>query len=365
MKNLLLLLLVFTAGCESIAYYSQAIRGQLGLMSAARPVDAWLADPATPQELRGRLQSAQRIRDFASQRLALPQNGSYSSYADLGRPYVVWNVYAAPRFAVEAKQECFPFTGCVSYRGFFSEEEARKQAARLRSEGYDVYLGGVPAYSTLGWFDDPLLSTFIQYPDVQLARLVFHELAHQRVYAKNDTTFNESFATAVERLGGERWLRTQADEKARQDYAAYDGRRRLFRELSRSTRERLKELYETPGMAPDAKEEAKRKAMEQFRVEYAQMKERAGGDATVWRGYDRWVREANNAFFGAQAAYDELVPGFEALFEREGEDWPRFYAAVKRLAEMPKAERRQALRTQAAPATAGAPATQQQGGQGG
>ena len=174
-------------GCESLSYYSQAIRGQLGLMGAARPVDAWLADPATPADLRARLQVAQGIREFASQRLALPQNGSYHSYAELGRPYAVWNVYAAPRFSVEARQECFPFAGCVSYRGFFSEEEARRHVARLGEEGNDVYLGGVPAYSTLGWLDDPLLSTFIRYPDPQLARLMFHELAHQRIYLKGDT----------------------------------------------------------------------------------------------------------------------------------------------------------------------------------
>src|SRR5512138_1839455 len=154
MKKLLALLLtVLLGGCESLSYYSQAISGQLGLMNAARPVDAWLADPATPPELRGRLQIARSIREFATAQLALPANGSYRSYAELDRPYPVWNVYAAPRFAVEPKRECFPFTGCVAYRGFFSEDEARQYAARLRGEGYDVFVGGVPAYSTLGWLD--------------------------------------------------------------------------------------------------------------------------------------------------------------------------------------------------------------------
>jgi predicted aminopeptidase len=164
------------------------------------------------------------------------------------------------------------------------------------------------------------------------------------VYAKDDTTFNESFATAVERLGGTRWLQTQAGEAARQEYAAYDERRRLFRELSRVTRERLQALYDTPDMTPQAKEEGKRKVMEEFRTEYAQMKAKAGGEPAVWRGYDRWVREANNAFFGAQAAYDELVPGFEALFHAQGDDFPRFYAAVKKLAELPKEERHRQLK---------------------
>jgi predicted aminopeptidase len=191
---------------------------------------------------------------------------------------------------------------------------------------------------------DPILNTFVNYPEGELARLIFHELGHQVVYTKNDTTFNESFATAVERLGGTRWLQTQADEKARQEYAAYDGRRRRFRELSRRTRERLKEVYDKPGMAPDAREAAKEKVMDQFRSEYAQMKADSGMDPKLWRGYDRWVREANNAFFGSQAAYDELVPGFEALFHARGDNWQAFYDAVRQLAKLPKEERHRQLK---------------------
>jgi predicted aminopeptidase len=191
---------------------------------------------------------------------------------------------------------------------------------------------------------DPLLNTFLGYPEGELARVIFHELAHQVVYAKNDTTFNESFATAVERLGGTRWLQTQASEKARAEYAAFDQRRRLFRELSRVTRERLKAVYDTPGMAPAARAAAKEKVMEQFRSDYARMKEASGMDPKLWRGYDRWVREANNAFFGAQAAYDELVPGFEALFHASGDDFPRFYAAARQLAKLPKEERHRQLK---------------------
>jgi predicted aminopeptidase len=191
-------LLALIAGCQSLAYYTQAIGGHLKVLARARPVSDWLADPATPPQLKGRLETAQRIREFASKELKLPENNSYSAYADLKRSYVVWNVFAAPEFSVEPKAECFPFTGCVSYRGFYSEDAARRHAAKLREDGYDVYIGGVPAYSTLGWFDDPLLSTFIGYTDAQLARLVFHELAHQVAYARSDTTFNESFAVAVE-----------------------------------------------------------------------------------------------------------------------------------------------------------------------
>jgi predicted aminopeptidase len=199
----------------------------------------------------------------------------------------------------------------------------------------------VPAYSTLGWMNwaggDPLLSTFIYYPEGELARLIFHELAHQVVYAKNDTTFNESYATAVERLGGERWLSSQASPAAREEYAQYDGRRRQFRALALATRSRLEQMY---AAADEGQREAKKQAiLDDFRDQYAKLRATWMGDPVRWRGYDQWVAQANNASFGAQAAYDELVPGFDALFEREGRDWTRFYAAVKKLADMPKDER--------------------------
>jgi len=205
----------------------------------------------------------------------------------------------------------------------------------------------VPAYSTLGWLNwlggDPLLNTFIFHPDGELARLVFHELAHQVVYVRDDTMFNESFAVAVERLGGERWLATQATPAARQEYAAFEGRRHAFRALTRATRERLKALYATPDLEPADREARKQAILRDFRAAYARLRAGWSGDPARWRGYDRWVERANNAAFGAQAAYDELVPGFEALFRREGGDWPRFYDAVRRLAALPKQARRDHL----------------------
>lgn len=315
MRKLLFLLLFFTAGCESLSYYSQAIRGQLGLMGAARPVGDWLADPATPAELRTRLEAAQRIREFASQRLALPANGSYGSYADLGRPYVVWNVYAAGRFSVEPKQECFPFTGCVSYRGFFSEEDARKHAERLRKEGYDVYLGGVPAYSTLGWFDDPLLSTFIQYPDVQLARLVFHELAHQRVYTKGDTTFNESFAVAVEEEGVRRWLETVGRAGELDAMRASRLRRQEFATRVAQLRERLAAVY-LEKLPEEAMLARKREEYDKLRAHYP----------------NALPPEPNNAYLVSIALYTQLVPQFERLLAACGGDLKEFYGRVEQLA---------------------------------
>jgi predicted aminopeptidase len=315
MKILFVLLLLFTAGCESLSYYSQAIRGQLGLMGAARPVGDWLADPATPAELRARLETAQRIREFASSHLALPQNGSYGTYADLGRPYAVWNVYAAPRFSVEAKQECFPFSGCVSYRGFFSEEEARRHAARLREAGNDVYLGGVPAYSTLGWFDDPLLSTFIRYPDVQLARLMFHELAHQRVYVKGDTTFNESFAVTVEEEGVRRWLEAEGRGSELEALRAARLRRQEFAARVAQTRERLSKVYQEESTE---EEKLKRKTEEWGKLR---------------RDYPNVVPpEPNNAYLVSIALYTQLVPQFERLLAGCAGDLGQFYERVEALA---------------------------------
>ena len=314
------------AGCESISYYTQAIGGQLNLLARARPIDAWLADPATPPALRSRLEQAQRIRGFASRSLGLPDNGSYHAYAELGRPYVVWNVYAAPEFSVEPKQECFPFTGCVSYRGFFSEEDARRHAGQLRSQGYDVHVAGVAAYSTLGWFDDPLLSTFIQYSDTQLARLVFHELAHQLVYARNDTTFNESFAVAVEEAGVRRWLQAEGRGAELDAFSASQARRREFAARVKQARERLASLYAT-GLPREAMLGRKRGELERLRADYG---------AIV-------PAEPNNAFLVSIALYTELVPAFERLLAASHGDMPKFYQAVKELAKSPQDERKLAL----------------------
>ena len=339
---------VCLSGCANLGYYWQSVSGHLQLMGAARPVRELVQDAETSQRLRDRLLLSQRIRDYAVQELKLPDNPSYRRYADLRRRAAVYNVTAAPAYSLELKTWCFPVTGCVGYRGYYDEGRARAEAQELAQQGFETSVYPVTAYSTLGLMNwaggDPLLNTFIGYPEGELARLIFHELAHQVVYVKNDTMFNESFATAVERLGGTGWLQTQAGDTARREYAAFDERRRLFRELSRVTRERLKAVYAAPGTSPDAREAAKRQVMEQFRAEYAQMKERAGGEPTAWRGYDRWVREANNAFFGAQAAYDELVPGFEALFHREGRDWQRFYDATRQLSALPRHERHRLLK---------------------
>ncbi len=326
------------AGCGTLGYYWQSVSGHMKMMHDARPVGDWIADGTTPGRLKDRLELTQRIRAFAVSELKLPDNDSYRRYADLKRQAVVWNVVAAPEYSLTLRTWCFPVAGCVGYRGYFSEADARAEADTLKAQGFEVSVYGVPAYSTLGWFADPLLNTFINYPEGELARLIFHELGHQVVYASGDTMFNESFATAVERLGGARWLEAMGSPAAREEYASFNNRRVQFRALALATRRALKDIYDN---APEGERAAqKAKALQDFRGEYARLKESWGGFA----GYDVWVSRANNASFGAQAAYDELVPGFEALFEREGRDWQRFYDAAKRLADLPKDKRHQALK---------------------
>ncbi len=335
---------VAASGCSSLGYYAQAVNGHLDLLQRARPVGDWLADPATPAPLRARLEQSQQMRRFAVEQLHLPDNASYRRYADLGRNAVVWNVVAAPELSLTLKTWCFPVMGCVGYRGYFRREPADAVAAELRAEGWETSVYGVPAYSTLGWTNwlggDPLLNTFIGWPEGELARLIFHELAHQVAYSKDDTTFNESFAVAVERIGGRRWLDQPGHEAAKAEYEAYAARRADFRELTARYRAALRELYEGP--LPDADKRAKKaELMAALRADAAALK---AGRWNDFAGYDGWFEHANNAAFGVQAAYDELVPDFERLFDRLGGDFDRFYAEVKRLAALPKDERRATLK---------------------
>lgn len=356
-------------GCASqgsaLGYYWQSVRGHLQIMQAAEPVDRWMARPDIAPALRERLQLAQRARAFAVAELALPDNASYRRYADLKRPYAVWNVVAAPPYALTLHRWCFPVTGCIGYRGYFTEADAQAEATQLAAQGLEVDVYGVPAYSTLGYMNwaggDPLLSTFIAWPEGEFVRLLFHELAHQVVYAQGDTLFNESFATAVERLGSAQWLAKEATAQTREAFAESSRRRSAFRTLTRATRARLAAIYEQKeALALDEKALAamKNEAMQVFRTEYAALRagwlearhERpAAVNAAQLAGYDRWVARANNASFAAQAAYDELVPAFEALFEREGRQWPRFYDAVRQLAQRPEAQRHQSLRALTTP----------------
>lgn len=366
LRWLCLMALLGLGGCAStnpLGYYWQAVNGHLQVLRAAQPVADWVADPATPEPLRQRLLLSQSMRDFAVRELALPDNASYRRYADLGRPAVVWNVVAAPALSLELKRWCFWVAGCVGYKGYYDPSQAEALAASLRPD-WETAAYPVRAYSTLGWLNllggDPLLNTFIHQTEGELARLLFHELAHQVVYLSGDTAFNESFATAVERLGSGRWLDQAASPQARQAEAGWAQRRIDFRALSLDTRQALQTVYQDPALSDAEKHQAKAAAMAAFRARYQVLKTEWGG----FSGYDHWVANANNAWFGVQAAYDQWVPAFEALFEQEGRDFARLYRAVEALAQLEKPAREARLlalmdNTQAAmPAPAQAASTE-------
>ena len=320
-----LLVAFFLAGCETLSFYAQAVSGQMALMSNTRTVAELLADPSTPQPLREQLILAREIRAYAAKDLKLPDNASYRSYADIGRPYAVWNVVAAPEFGLEPLQSCFPVAGCVAYRGFFAQGDAERHAARLREQGNDVYVYGVAAYSTLGRFDDPLLSTFIRYPDGDLARLMFHELAHQVAYVKDDSTFNESFAVVVEREGLRRWLAASGRGAEQQAFVAAEARNKALVSDIEQARASLRVLYRQR-IAPEAMRERKRAELAALRVKLA--------------GYARFKDvDPNNAFLAGFTTYTELVPTFEHVLQEEGGDLERFYVRVKKYAASPPAER--------------------------
>lgn len=344
MKPLVLALALMLGGCSTMGFYWQAAQGHLQLMQAAQPLAHWLDDPATPEPLKDQLQLADRIRSFASQHLHLPDNASYRRYADLGRPAAVWTVVAAPAWSLQPKAWCFLVAGCVNYRGYFRPEAAAREAQQLAASGLETAVLAVPAYSTLGLLNwaggDPLLNTFLTQGEGELARLIFHELAHQVVYIAGDTAFNESFATTVERLGVAQWL-AQASEASRQAYALGEQRRRQWRALTVNLKRQLRAIYADAAQNPQSTEAARAKqaAYDDFAHRYQQLRQTWGG----FGGYDRWASQINNAFLAAWADYEDLVPAFEALFHQAG-SWPAFYAQVRALSQLPKAERLQRLR---------------------
>lgn len=327
-------------GCSTLGYYAQSIGGHLSVLRAARPIPEVVADPATAEPLRQRLVRAERIRAFATTALALPENASYTEYADLRRPYVVWNVFATPELSLQLKEWCYPVVGCAGYRGYFDRADAERTADALRADGLEVSLTGVPAYSTLGWLPDPLLNTFIGGSEAQVASLIFHELTHQVVFVGGDTTFNESFATAVEREGVRRWLAAQDDDALRRSYAEFAQRRQDFVDLLLKYRDRLETLFKS-GEPDDVKRASKRRLFAELKDEYGRLKASWGGFA----GYDRFfAQHLTNAHLASIGAYNALVPAFDALLAQAGGDLPRFYEEVRRLSRLPKDERDAHLR---------------------
>ena len=323
-------------GCAPLAYYLQAVGGQMEMSGKAVPIAELLADPSTDPELARRLTQVLAAREFASWELKLPDNDSFRRYADLERPYAVWNVFAAPELSLKPLEWCFPVAGCVAYRGYFSEAAAQAAAAELAAKGFDVFVAGIPTYSTLGWFADPVLNTFINYPEGDLVGLIFHELAHQTVYVPGDTVFNESFATAVEEVGVRRWFARQPTSTAARAWEETRRRRQDFHALLLRIRDRLAQAF---AEAADEEDARARKAavLRAAEAEYEALRASWGG----YSGYDRWFRTTplNTAKLASAIVYLDHLPAFRALLSCLDGDLPAFYEAVRSLAQLASEER--------------------------
>ncbi|MBE0503912.1 MAG: aminopeptidase [Desulfuromonadales bacterium] len=321
--------------CSDLGYYAQAIQGHVKVLLARQPIEKLLMESNTPPELKERLQLVLEIRDFASRELQLPENGSYRSYADIQRAAVVTNVIAAPEFSLQPLNWCFPFAGCVSYRGYYDPQTAERFAASLREQGYETDLYGVSAYSTLGWFDDPVLNTFIDWPEAALAGQIFHELAHQQLYVKDDSSFNEAFAEVVEAEGVKRWLARQG-QIPRPAITERQERQQAFTELLLQSRRELEALYAS-GQSAEVMRAEKKIIFSELRQRYQLLRDE------TWQGYsgfDRWFeRPVNNARLAAVATYHDRKPSFLTLLQRADGDLGRFYREAAALARHPRAER--------------------------
>lgn len=337
----ILLLLAALSGCASPLYYAQAVNGEFEMLAKRRPIEEVLADPATPLETKRQLELVLRLRDFATRALLLPDNRSFRTYADLARPYVVWDVLATPELSLKPRQWCFIVAGCVPYRGYFTRAAADQFAAKLTQKGYDVYVGGVPAYSTLGWFNDPVLNTFIHRSEADLAGLLFHELAHQKLYVRGDTAFNESFATAVELEGIRRWFQQNGAASEAADYLEKIKRREEFFALVLQHRARLAEVYASKLSDAD-KRAAKAREYAALRRDYALLKTKWNGDTA----FDNWFKpNLNNAQLAAIGLYSQYIPAFQTLLAQQGGNLADFYRAVEKIANLPKVNRAQALQS--------------------
>ena len=352
----LVAIILIVSGCRTLSFYGQAIKGQYQLLAHRQPIEKLVADSNTSARLKSQLQLLQNLRAFAGKELKLPVDGHYTKYVDVHRRFVVWNVEAAPEFSMEPKTWWYPLVGSLSYRGYFSERSASNYGAALHHKGYDVFVGGVDAYSTLGWFKDPVLNTFIFNPEPDLAETIFHELGHQRVFARSDTDFNEAFAMTVGEEGARRWLRSKGDKTVYENYLGELRRTRQFVHLITVTREQLETLYgderteegkvkataKKRGIPPQEFREEKRLIIERLQADYAKLKQEWQGDTS----YDAWfARQVNNAQLNSVAAYYDLVPGFEHLLELNGGDLEKFYTEAEHLSKMPKKDRHQWLTT--------------------
>ena len=334
-KILIALFLLYTlSACSTISYYGQSIQGQVSLLFNRQDINEVLNHPDTPDKLKINLQQAISIRQYASARLALPNNKSYLNYVDVERPYVVWNVFAAPEFSLTPKSWCYPIVGCVSYRGYFAQEDATYEASKLQEENFDVHVGGIAAYSTLGWFDDPLMNTMLHWKQRTLAGLIFHELSHQLIYIKNETSFNEAFSSSVERLGTIQWI-LESNPQQLNDYLVYLQAQSDFRNLLLNTRQKLEILYKKP-VDSATKREQKQDIIQNLNLEYTELKTRWPENIH----FDSWFKKPiNNARLTSSMTYLRDIPAFFQFFVEQKGQWPAFYEYVINLEDLNKEER--------------------------
>ncbi|KZY37301.1 MULTISPECIES: aminopeptidase [unclassified Oleiphilus] len=329
------------SACSSVSYYSHLLNGQTSLLWNREPVETLLADDETSEELRKRLILSQALRDFASKELNLPVDDAYTSYTDLGRRYAVWNVYAASELSLDAYTWCYPILGCLAYRGYYDQSMAKAEALRLEKQGFETRVGGVRAYSTLGFFDDPLLSSFIFTDEVYLVELLIHEISHRKLYIKNDTKFNENFATAVGTIGAELWYKNQSQTHKYQEYQQAKAEQKKLMSFVLSYKDKLHDVYQDDSWSVEKKRKEKDKLLKEMKLSFQSLKQKHAWDSR----YDRWVNELNNAGFSTLSNYQDLVPGFIALYHRLGEDWDAFYQEVERLSELDKSQRHAHLKS--------------------
>ena len=335
----ILLAVLVTSGCQTVYYYGQAIDGQLSILAQREPIEELLEDPDMDEKLKNRLVLILEVRKFAQNDLHLPVENNYLTYVDLARSYVMWNVFAAPEFSLEPKTWCYPIAGCVAYRGYFAQKDAHEYAGTLEKKNFDVYVGGVSAYSTLGWFDDPVLSTMMRMSETESAALIFHELAHKLLYVPGDSAFNESFATAVEQEGVRRWLMVKGDQHAHAEYLLKYRRHRQFIDLITEYRYRLESVYQSPD-ADTVKREKKAELFNQMIRDHDDLKQQWGGTSR----YSHWFQQPlNNAKLVSVFTYQDWVPAFNAILNRKNGDLIQFYKECRRLAEKSRDARYAAL----------------------
>ena len=333
------LLLSSLSGCGTLGYYWQAGAGHLDVMVSARPVAEVLADPSVAEKSKEAIRYAREVRAFASKQLHLPDNESYTTYADLGRPYVVWNVVATPTLSLTPKRWCFAVVGCLAYRGFYDEADARALADELQGANHDVLVGGVRAYSTLGWFTDPLLNTMLSASRLYTAEVIIHELAHQEIYIDDDTAYNEAFATAVADEGLRRWLESRDDNVLSQRARSVQVYRSAFIALVDDYRERLMSLFESDLKDGD-KAERKTKLYGALRADYRQVSASWPSPKPYARFFDE---DINNARLASVATYYHLVPAFEVMLKDVDMDLKRFYSRAREVGNFEPSDRRETM----------------------